>query len=92
MRYGKCRELTESEFANYAKGISVREIAEGNDISHSSIRQKLEDAGVIRSKADATRVARARKINLNNQSNLTQKENGKSYDAVLSQDWLKKQL
>jgi DNA-binding CsgD family transcriptional regulator len=88
----KCRELTEKEFSDYASGMSVKEIAVGKDISPGTIRKKLKEAGVIRSKEDAVKLARSRNPDVTSQSNLNQKENGNSYDAFLSQVWLSRKL
>ena len=92
MPHKKCRELTEKEFSDYAEGMSVKEIAVGKDISPGTIRKKLKEAGVIRTREEAVDLARARSPNPENQSNLTQRENGYSYDAFLSQGWLSRKL
>jgi hypothetical protein len=88
----KGRELNQKELADYAGGLSVREISINSELGHSSIRQRLEDMGLIRNKADATKLSRARDRNLSHQSRLTVKENGESYDAKMSQSWLSRGL
>jgi hypothetical protein len=88
----KCRELTKKEFSDYASGMSVKEIAVGKDISHSSINKKLKEVGVIRSKEDAVKLARSRNSDVTSQSNLTPKGKGNSYNGFLSQDWLSRKL
>jgi hypothetical protein len=81
----KCRELTETELSDYAKGMSVREISMYSELSPSSIRHRLEVLGVLRGRLEAVRMSNSREIDLDSQSRLTAKENGTSYAAKLSQ-------
>jgi len=85
-------QLTDQQIGDYLSGLSVRELALTSDLSPSAIRQRLEDAGVLRNRSEATRVAKARGINLGPISRLTANENGAAYAAVLSQEWIRKPL
>jgi hypothetical protein len=91
MSQRKKRALTKTELQDYAEGKSVRELSAGSDLKQSSIRQRLLDLGLIRTKSEATKMSRNRRIDLNAASRLTKKENG-PYAAVLSQDWLRRVL
>lgn len=86
------RDLTPEQISDYVSGLSVRELALTSELSPSAIRARLEDAGVLRNRSEATRVAKARGINLGPISRLTANENGSAYAAVLSQEWIRKPL
>lgn len=88
----KSRDLTTEEINEYLGGMSAREISLSSELSLSSIRQKLQNAGLIRNKSEARALCAARGIDLNSRSRLSTNENGSSYASILSQAWLSKPL
>jgi len=84
--------LTDQQIQDYVDGSSIKDLALTIRISHSCVRNKLFDAGVLRTSAEATRLRIRNRGKLPPPSRLTAQENGIHYDAVLSQLWISKSI
>lgn len=86
------RPITEQEISDYKSGMSVREISEYSDLSPSALSSKLGAIGIIRNKSDAKILSDGKEVSISSSSLLTDKENGSSYAAELSQSWIRRPL
>lgn len=85
-------QLTEEQILAYVNGLSIREVSDLCGFSTSAVNCRLQEAGVMRTRAAGTALALERGVKLGPVSRLTEYENGPAYAAVLSQDWLRKPL
>jgi hypothetical protein len=85
-------QLTEDQIQAYVSGLSIREISDLCGFSMSAVNCRLREAGVMRSRGEGTAMALKRGVNFGPVSRLSECENGPSYAAKLSQQWLKKPL
>ncbi len=85
-------QLTEKEISDYVSGMSVREIEITSTLSAGAIKSRLREVGLLRTRAEGTKVAYDRGVNLGPITRLSENENGPAYAAVLSQEWIRKPL
>jgi hypothetical protein len=75
----KTRKLTLQEINYYREGKSAREVALLAGLGVTTVRIKLHEAGVMRSKTDSRLL-------------IASKSNGNTYASALSRAWLSKPL
>jgi hypothetical protein len=84
--------LTQDQINDYLAGQSVNDLAENSDLSPSAIRARLEQAGVLRSRTDATRLSLLGGKKLRPISRFSASEVAATYAAQMSQLWLQRPI